>query len=201
MAKEFDITILTKRIEGIKEAFENGRFADALVGSLVEGQQLLLSRAFDENVDVKGQSFGTYIGKKQTERQAKRATFRALFGTTSKTDKKRIKAAAGLELTAYQRKRANKGRQVIKKDLQFDFGLRKSTEVVVENEKSVVLEFNNDLSAKIAKGQEQQIENIRQGKPGTTKGTGATRIFTFDEKEREQVTEQGKELIIQILKS
>lgn len=199
MATGFDITILTKRIEGIKEAFENGRFADALVGALTEGQQLLLSRAFDENVDIKGQSFGTYIGKKQTQRQARRATARALFGTTSRTDKKRIKAAAGLELTAYQRKRAHKGRQIAKKDLQFSFGLRKSTEIVLQDERSVVLEFNNIDMAKIARGQEQQIENIRQGRSGTTKGTGATKIFLLNDKEREQVNEQGLELINQIL--
>lgn len=196
----FDITILTKKIEGIKEAYENGRFADALVDALNEGNAFMQDRIFVENKDIRGQSFGTYIGKKQTERQANRQTFRALFGTTSKTDKKRIKAAAGQELTYYQRKRLQKGRQIVKKDLEFYGSLRRSIETQVENEKAVVLEFSTLDSAKIARGQEQQITNIRNGKPGTTKGTGATKIFTLDEKEREQVTEQGTELIKEILK-
>lgn len=188
----FDVTILQGRIEKIKTAFENGRFADALVGSLNTGNGLMQQRVFTQNVDVKGQSFGKYVGKKRKAR---------LQVSSNRTQNKRNKAVAGLDLTAYQRKRALKGRQIEKKDLEFDGGLRRAIEIQTENEKSVVLEFNNDLAAKIAKGQEQQIENIRSGKPGTTKGTGATRIFTFDEKEREQVTEQGQELILQILKS
>lgn len=188
----FNVTILTNKIQKIKQAFENGRFGDALVGALNTGSGLMQQRIFQENVDTKGQSFGEYVGKKRKVR---------LQVSSNRTQNKRNKAVAGLELTAYQRKRALKGRQVIKKDLELEGGLRRAIETQIENEKSVVLEFNNDLAAKIAKGQEQQIENIRNGKPGTTKGTGATRIFTFDEKEREEVTEQGRELILQILKS
>lgn len=194
----FDITILTKRIEGIKQAFENGQFADALAGALNSGNGLMQQRIFTQNTDTKGQSFGQYVGKKS--KQSDRSQVKSLFSTTSKTDKKRIKASAGLELTAYQRKRALKGRQIIKKDLEFDGGLRRAIEIQVENKKSVVLEFNNTDAALIAHGQEQQIENIRNGKPGTTKGTGATKIFILDDKEREQVNEQGLELINQILR-
>lgn len=196
----FDITILSNKIQGLKEAFENGNFADALVGALNTGNGLMQQRVFQENQDIKGQSFGKYIGKTQTERQAGRAVARALFTTTSKTDKKRIKAAATLELTAYQRKRANKGRQVLKKDLEFTGGLRRAIETQIEDEKAAVLQFNNTDAANIARGQEQQITNIRNGQKGSTKGTGATKIFTFNENEKEQVGEQGSELIKQILK-
>lgn len=195
----FDVQVLSGNIEKIKQAFENGRFGDALVGAINTGNGMLQQRVFTQNTDIKGQSFGEYVGKKS--KQSDRSQVRSLFLTKSKTDKKRIKESAGLELTAYQRKRANKGRQVTKKDLEFQGGLRRAIESKIENEKSVVLEFNNDLAAKIAKGQEQQIHNIRSGGKGTTKGEGATRIFTFDEKEREEVTEQGKTLILQILKS
>lgn len=195
----FDVTILTKKVEGIKAAFENGSFADALVGAVVEGQQLLVSRSFDEHKDIQGNDFGVYIGTKG--KQTDRNQVRALFGA-SKTDKKRIRANAGLELTSYQRKRANKGRQILKKDLQFMFGLRKSIEtqqsVVNETEKSVVLEFNNDEAAKIARGQENQITNIRNGQKGTTKGNGI-KIFRLNESEKEKVIEKGTELIKQIL--
>lgn len=193
----FDITILKVKIDAIKKAYENGRFGDALVGALNTGSGLMQQRVFQNNTDVKGQSFGKYIGT--GKKQSDRAQVTALFGAT-KTDKKRIRASAGLELTSYQRKRANKGRQVLKKDLEFTGGVRRAIETQIESEKSVVLQFNNDQAAKIARGQEQQIHNIRTGGKGTTKGSGATRIFTFDEKEREQVTEQGKELIKQILK-
>ena len=78
--------------------------------------------------------------------------------------------------------------------------LRRSIETVVENEKAAIINFSNDESAAIAHGQEQQITNIRNGKPGITKGTGAIKIFNLDTKEREEVTEQGTILINEILK-
>jgi len=194
----FDTTILSKKIEGIKEAFENGNFADALVGALNTGNGLMQQRIFSQNKDVQGQDFGTYVGSKS--KQSDRSQVKALFGTTSKTDKKRIKASAGQELTYYQRKRALRGRQTVKKDLELEGSLRRSIETQVEDERSAVINFSNTESALIAHGQEQQITNIRNGKPGTTKGTGAIKIFTLDTKEREEVTEQGAELIKQILK-
>lgn len=196
----FDTTILQKKIEGLKEAFENGKFGDALVGALNTGNGAMQQRIFTQNKDVEGNDFGTYIGAKQTQKQASRQILRDLFGTTSKTDKKRIKANATLELTSYQRKRAHKGRRVTKKDLEFTGGTRRAIEVAIENDKAAVLHFNNDEAAKIAKGQEAQITNIRNGGKGTTKGKGV-KIFTFDKTEKETVIDQGKELIIQILKS
>src|SRR5678816_3020631 len=90
----FDITILSKKIQGIKEAFENGNFADALVGALNTGNGLMQQRIFSQNKDVEGQSFGEYVGKKQNQKQASRQILRALFNTKSKTDIKRIKKAA-----------------------------------------------------------------------------------------------------------
>jgi hypothetical protein len=188
----FDTTIMTKRIEGLKEAYENGRFGDALVGALNTGNGIMQQRVFQETQDVKGQSFGVYIGKKRKVKE--------LPATKNRTQAKRNKSVEGQELTSYQRKRALKGRQIAKKDLEFDGGLRRAIETQIENEKSAVLEFNNDLAAKIATGQEQQIENIRNGKSGTTKGTGATKIFALNESEKEKVVEQGSELIKQILK-
>lgn len=188
----FDLTILTKKIEGLKEAFENGKFGDALVGALNTGNGMMQQRIFQETQDVKGQSFGKYVGKKRKAR--------VLPITKNRTQNKRNKAIAGQDLTAYERKRALKGRQILKKDLEFSGGLRRAIETQIEGEKAAVLEFNNDLAAKIAKGQEQQIENIRNGGSGTTKGTGATKIFSLNDKEKETVVDQGSELIKQILK-
>lgn len=188
----FDLTILSKKIEGLKEAFENGKFGDALVGALNTGNGLMQQRIFQETHDVKGQSFGKYVGKKRKAR--------VLPITKNRTQNKRNKAIAGQDLTAYERKRALKGRQILKKDLEFMGGLRRAIETQIEGEKAAVLWFNNDLAAKIAKGQEQQIENIRNGQSGTTKGTGATKIFSLNDKEKETVVDQGAELIKQILK-
>lgn len=196
----FDITILTGKIEGLKEAFKTGRFADAMVTSLNTGNGLMQQRIFTATKDVNGNSFGRYVGKKGSRRSQEREIFRALFGTDSKTDKKRIKDNANSDLTPYQRKRVNKGRQIARKDLEFFGSLRRAIETQAEGEKAAVIQFNNFKAAAIAKGQEVQITNIRSGQPGTTKGVG-DRIFTLDSSEREQVNEQGKLLIKQILKA
>lgn len=194
----FDLTILTAKVQGIKEAFENGRFGDALFAALNTGSGLMQQRIFTQNQDVEGNSFGQYVGPKS--KQSTRSQVRSLFLTTSKTEKKRINESAAQSLTAYERKRVNKGRQIAKKDLEFTGGLRRAIETQIENEKSVVLEFNNNEAALIAKGQEQQITNLRNGQSGTTKGTGAVSIFKLNTDEKEKVTEQGRELITQILK-
>lgn len=188
--KGFDTTILKKKIDGLKEAYETGVFGDALVGALNTGNGMMQQRIFTQNKDVEGNDFGVYIGKKRKVR---------LQASTNRTQNKRNKSIAGLELTSYQRKRAKAGRQIAKKDLEFSGGTRRAIEIRIENDKAAVLEFNNDEAAKIAKGQEAQISNIRKGGKGTTKGTGV-KIFTLDQAEKETVNEQGAELIKQILK-
>lgn len=192
----FDTSILTAKISAIKEAYENGRFADALVGALNTGNGLMQQRVFTRRSDIKGNNFGQYIGKKS---KLSARGLKSLLSDATRTDKKRIKETAAQELTPYQRKRARKGRQTLNKDLELSGGLRRAIETVVENEKAASLAFNNDLAAAIAKGQEVQITNIRNGKKGTTKGEGI-RIFTLDDSERRETNDQGKELINQILK-
>lgn len=186
----FDTTILSGKIEKIKEAFENGRFGDALVSSLNTGNGLMQQRIFQANKDIEGNGFGGYIGKKSKAR---------LLLSKNKTQNKRNKAVAGQNLTPYQRKRALKGRQISKKDLEFTGGLRRAIETKIENEHAAVIEFNNDFAALVAKGQEAQIANIRAGQKGKTSGLGI-KIFTLDVSEKEKVVEQGRELITQILK-
>jgi hypothetical protein len=186
----FDVQILSQKIQGLKEAYEQGSFADALIGALNVGNGLLQQRVFQETQDVEGNTFGQYIGKKRKVRTAP---------TKNKTQAKRNKAIEGKFLTSYQRKRVAKGRQIAKKDLEFSGGLRRAIETQVENDKAAVIQFNNLEAAKIARGQEAQISNIRNGEKGTTKGTGV-KIFSFNNSEKESVTEQGSELIKQILK-
>jgi hypothetical protein len=195
----FDLNILKKKIDGLKEAYENGKFGDALIGAVNTGNGLLQQRVFTQNEDVEGNGFGQYIGKKR-KLSNRDLEVSLLFAARSKTTQKRIKANADVELTSYQRKRAHAGRQTTKKDLEFTGGTRRAIETQLENDKAAVIQFNNDQAAKIAKGQEAQITNIRNGGKGTTKGTGV-KIFTLNKTEKETVVEQGKELIIQILKS
>lgn len=185
----FDLTILTQRIEGLKTTFENGHFGDALVGALNTGSGIMQQRIFEANEDVNGNSFGQYVGKK---------TKTKLVTSKNRTQNKRNKSIADIYLTDYQRKRARAGRQVSHKDLEFTGGLRRAIETQVENENVAVIQFNNDDAAMIAKGQEAQITNIRNGQRGSTKGEGV-RIFTLSEAEKKDVTGQGLELIKQIL--
>lgn len=186
----FDLNILKKKIDGLKEAYENGKFGDALIGAVNTGNGLMQQRVFTQNEDVEGNSFGKYIGQKRKVE---------LEVSKNRTQNKRNKAIAGRFLTDYQRKRANAGRQTDKKDLEFHGGLRRAIETQLENDKAAVIQFNNSQAAKIAKGQEAQITNIRNGGKGTTKGTGV-KIFTLNKDEKETVIDQGKELILQILK-
>lgn len=180
----FDTTILVNKIEGLKKAYENGNFGDALVTALNTGNGLMQQRIFTETQDIEGNSFGQYVGAVHKARLKKN---------------KRNKSVADQYLTAYQRKRLLAGRQIAKKDLEFSGGLRRSIETKVENEKAAVLEFNTDLAAKVARGQENQISNIRNGSKAVTRGNGI-RIFKLNGSEKEKVVEQGRELLKQILK-
>jgi hypothetical protein len=186
----FDLNILKQKIDGLKEAYENGNFADALVGALNTGNGLMQQRVFAQTEDVDGNTFGQYVGVKRKVKTKP---------TTNRTQAKRNKAIEGKFLTSYQRKRAAKGRQILKKDLEFTGGVRRAIEVQQEGDKGAVIQFNNSDAAKIAKGQEAQITNIRSGGKGTTKGQGV-KIFTLNKVEKETVIEQGAELIKQILK-
>src|SRR6478735_381307 len=89
----FDLTILKKKVDGLKEAYENGNFADALIGALNTGNGLMQQRVFSQTEDIEGNSFGQYIGKKKklSNRNLEVSLF---FEARSKTNQKRIKANA-----------------------------------------------------------------------------------------------------------
>lgn len=192
----FDTTILSKYVNDLKRVVESGQFADALVGAMNTGNGLMQQRIFTRNEDVEGNSFGTYIGKRTA--LGIEATRRLLEKAKRPEQKARVRRAAA-PLTPYMRKRVLRGRQVTRKDLELEGDLRRSIQVFIENDKEVVLAFNTDKQALIAAGQEQQITNIRNGLPGTTKGTGAIKIFAFNSDEIDQVIEQGTELVLEII--
>ncbi len=191
----FDMTILTERVEKLKTNIQSGRFGDALIGALNTGNGLMQQRIFSGNKDVEGNDFGPYVGKKK--RQSDRAQLTALFNAKGNKAKEKIRNKAIQELTAYERKRVNAGRQVAKKDLEFTGELRRSIQTQ-KSDKTAVLEFSNDHAALVAKGQENQITNIRNGGKGYVKGAG-TQIFNLSESERAEVVDQGIELINKIL--
>lgn len=193
----FDTKILVDKVKKLKEVVIKGDFSDALIASLNTGNALMQNRIFGDNVDVKGQTFGGYVG---VRRKSPRLVARLLRITTSRTDRVRIKRNAPLSLTYYQRKRVNKGRQIVRKDLELYGSLRRAIEVEIINERSAVVQFNDYHSAEIARGQENQITNLRNGQPGYTQGNGE-KIFAFNENERDKSNEQVKLLISKIIKS
>lgn len=192
----FDLTILQAKIDKLKANIQSGRFGDALIGAINTGNGLMQERIFSTNKDVQGNDFGEYIGKKK--RQSDKSQLTALFNTKGNKAKEKIRNQAIQEITSYQRKRLAHGRQIVKKDLEFNGGLRGSIETR-HDERTAVLEFSTDESALIARGQENQITNIRNGKKGSSKGEGI-KIFNLDEDERNEVVEQGLQLINQIMK-
>lgn len=191
-------TDLKTYLQGLREIVQSGQFADALVSAINTGNGLLQQRVFTRGEDINGNSFGSYIGRKVPLGIGSQE--RILLSAKSRVQKNRAKKSIET-LTPYERKRVLAGRQVAYKDLEFSGELRRSIQVFIENEKEVVLAFNNDESALIAAGQEQQITNIRNGRPGTTQGVGATKIFAFSDDEQDEVVEQAVTLITeQILK-
>lgn len=183
----FDTKILQEKINKVKIAFESGQFADVLIGALNTGNGLMQQRIFTQNKDTLGNSFGKYTGKKGKTR------------TVKPSKNKRSKFLGDQPLTPYERKRVLAGRQILRKDLEFTGGLRRAIETSLENDKAAVIAFNNLDAARIAHGQEAQITNIRLGNKGTTKGIGI-KIFRLNTFEKEQVVEQARELINQIMK-
>lgn len=192
----FDSKILLDKIKSLKQNVQEANFSEVFVAALNTGNALMQQRIFNQNTDIEGNSFGGYVGEQKflSQRQKKRL----LGSTTSRTDLGRIQKNLGLRLTPYQRKRVNKGRQIIKKDLEFSGGLRRAIEIQVINERSVALQFNNDEAVKVAKGQENQITNLRNGEKGYVTGNGI-KIFAFNDNEKERTSEQVRLLIKQIL--
>lgn len=191
-----DPKILLDKIKNLKTKVQAINFGDVFVAGLNTGNALMQQRIFNQNLDTEGNNFGTYIGAKKnlTDRQKRRL----LGSTRSRTDLTRIKRNLEAALTPYQRKRANKGRQVVKKDLEFEGTLRNSIEVQIINERAAALMFNNDQSVLVAKGQENQITNIRNGLPGYVTGDGIM-IFALNEDEREGTHEQVRLLVNQLI--
>lgn len=99
----------------------------------------------------------------------------------------------------YERDRRRAGRQVTKKDLEFNGTLRREIQVVTINNTKAECRIINDTSADIARYQEQQIYNLRTGRPANEASGGRVPIFEFNEVEQDIARSTTQQLLAQKL--
>lgn len=99
----------------------------------------------------------------------------------------------------YERDRRRAGRQTTNKDLEFDGTLRRSIEVVTINNTRAEVRFTNEREADIGRWQEQQIYNLRTGRPANEASGGRVPIFEFNEVENDITRTTTQELLTQKL--
>ena len=102
--------------------------------------------------------------------------------------------------TNYAKYRSDRGRQSNKKDLQFSGSLKSSIVVLTINNNKAVIKINNPLNTKIARGQENQISNLRVKRKGNTKSASPISIFYLSKEEQLIMKETTKRLILQKIK-
>ncbi len=97
----------------------------------------------------------------------------------------------------YARDRRRDGRQTDTKDLENTGSMRRSIQVVVINSTLVEMRIVNDADADKARFQEQQIFNLRTGKPPNQKNGGRVAIFELNDTERSIVQTTTRALLQQ----
>ncbi len=99
----------------------------------------------------------------------------------------------------YGRDRRRAGRQTARKDLEFDGTLRRAIEVVTMNNLRAEVRITNAHQADIARWQEQQIANLRAGRPANEESGDRVPIFEFNATERSIVQTTTRALLDQKL--
>jgi len=97
----------------------------------------------------------------------------------------------------YERDRKEAGRQVGRKDMEFTGTLRRAIEVITVNNTKAEIRITNDDSANIARWQEQQIYNLRNGLPANEASGQAVDIFILNTDEREIARTVTRDLLAQ----
>lgn len=97
----------------------------------------------------------------------------------------------------YERDRRREGRQTARKDLEFEGTLRRAIEVVTVNNLKAEIRITNDEQADIARFQEQQIYNLRNGLPANEANGNKVPIFEPSELELEIIRTTTRELLRQ----
>lgn len=124
-------------------------FSESLIGGANAARGKMNFRIFNSGKDANGAPFGVYTGKKISKK---------------------------IPFTPYELKRVSKGRQILKKDLEFYGALRRGIVIVKKDQKMVVCTIVNAQLILIADYQEEQIGKIRK--------TGKVRIFALSQEER-----------------
>ena len=207
-----NIPEIIRQLERIKAAAGaassgEGGIQDAIVGAMNAGRGLMVRRIFNNSQDATGQPLGEYTGGK-TRLTKKKSSSKFDDDDEEKGRKKvkrnfnrAIKDDADATYTEYQKKRLGAGRQIAKKDLEFDGSLRRSIETVNGEGNKVTVAITNPENAKIARYQEQQIGNIRAGQHPNNGTAEPAEIFIFSKEEFDLVKEQGNRLIAEVIKS
>lgn len=99
----------------------------------------------------------------------------------------------------YERDRVRKGRQVNRKDLEVDGTLRRAIETVTVNNSKAEIRITNEDSANIARWQEQQIYNLKNGLEANAESGGKVPIFELSTDEKDIVRTTTRELLNQKL--
>lgn len=97
----------------------------------------------------------------------------------------------------YERDRRRRGRQTARKDLEMDGTVRRAIEVVTVNNTKAEIRITNAESADIARYQEVQIYNLRNGLPANSDSGGKVPIFELNADELEIVRTTTRELLAQ----
>jgi hypothetical protein len=97
----------------------------------------------------------------------------------------------------YERDRARAGRQIGRKDLEFTGTVRRSIEIVTVNNTRAEIRITSPSSADIARWQEEQIYNLRNGLPYDEKGAGKVPIFELNEVELDVTRTTTRDLLAQ----
>jgi hypothetical protein len=165
------------RFKLIKADVQTVDFSDALLGGVNQAKARMENRIFNQGQDVNNNSLGKYRGRKKRVSKArfegKKTEF--LFGDTTGNNP--------LNLSQYELKRVEKGRQVRYKDLEFTGALRRGIVVIKETNTSVVCAIPNQELFSIAKAQEEYLK---------------TSIFALSEKEKQEMVTVVTALVKQI---
>lgn len=97
----------------------------------------------------------------------------------------------------YERDRARKGRQIAKKDLEFNGSLRRAIEVVTVDNTKAEIRITDLDQADIARWQEQQIANLRAGRNANDVSGLKVPIFELNETELDVTRTTTRDLIRQ----
>lgn len=97
----------------------------------------------------------------------------------------------------YERDRVRAGRQIGRKDLELDGTLRRAIEVVTVNNTKAEVRITSPSSADIARYQEQQIYNLKNGLPHNAVTGQKVPIFEFSPDEIDIVQTTTRELLAQ----